>query len=140
MHSLKNVSHEVFRRTFGATGTECMPEGFKLVHAFVFGPDSEEAMRQAGVEIPSDGKLWRDLPPEQWSVSQRVRMAKKKEFENLVESGGYRVCVDMAFHELMPEKARASLIQQVRAGGLWCSHGKSLPQPRELSFCPKWKM
>lgn len=71
-------------------------------------------MRKAGVEIPADGKLWRDLPPEQWSVSQKIRWAKRKEFQELAQSGGYRVCVDMAFDDLMPENARASMVQQVR--------------------------
>lgn len=71
-------------------------------------------MRKAGIEIPQTGKLWRDLPPEQWSVSQRIRMAKKKEFEDLARGGGYRVCVDMAFEHLMLKKARASTVQQVR--------------------------
>lgn len=75
-------------------------------------------MRKAGVGVPAEGKLWRDLPPEEWSVSQKVRMAKKRDFEDLARGGGYRVCVDMAFEELMAERARASLVQQVR--DLYC--------------------
>lgn len=77
-------------------------------------------MRQAGEEIPAVGTLWRDLPPEKWSVSQKIRMAKKKEFDDLANSGGYRVCVDMSFHDLMVDKARASLVQQVRQCALCC--------------------
>lgn len=74
-------------------------------------------MRKAGKEIPAEGKNWRDLPPEQWSVSQKIRMAKRKEFEDLAIAGDYRVCVDMSFDDLMLEKARASLVQQVRKDG-----------------------
>lgn len=73
-------------------------------------------MRQAGVEIPEPGKNYRDLPREQWSVSQRIRNAKREELEALIKEGGYRVCVDMAFEDVMGEKARASLVQQVGAG------------------------
>ena len=70
-------------------------------------------MREAGVEIPAVGTNYRDLPKDQWSVSQKIRHAKREEFEALSRKGGYRVCVDMAFHDLMVEKARASLVQQV---------------------------
>lgn len=71
-------------------------------------------MRKEGKEILPEGKNWRDLPPEQWSVSQKIRMAKREEFKELANAGGYRVCVDMSFDDLMVEKARASLVQQVR--------------------------
>lgn len=70
-------------------------------------------MREAGVEIPAVGTNYRDLPREQWSVSQKIRNAKREEFEALSREGGYRVCVDMAFDDLMLEKARASMVQQV---------------------------
>ncbi|CAM9217653.1 unnamed protein product [Pylaiella littoralis] len=73
----------------------------------------EEAMRKEGREIPADGKDYRDLPQEQWSVSQRIRHAKRQEFEALSTEGGYRICIDMAFDELMLAKAQASLVQQV---------------------------
>lgn len=71
-------------------------------------------MRKEGREIPVDGKDYRDLPQEQWSVSQKIRHAKRQEFEALSTAGGYRVCIDMAFDELMLKKAQASLVQQVR--------------------------
>lgn len=71
-------------------------------------------MRKEGKELPAEGKNWRDLPPEQWSVSQRIGMAKRTEFVDLVNEGGYHVCVDMSFDNLMEEKARASMVQQVR--------------------------
>ena len=73
----------------------------------------EESMRAAGIEIPAVGTNYRDLPRDQWSVSQKIRNAKREEFEALSQEGGYRVCVDMAFEELMVEKARFSLVQQV---------------------------
>lgn len=70
-------------------------------------------MRKEGREIPVDGTDYRDLPQEKWSVSQRIRHAKRLEFEALSTEGGYRVCIDMAFDELMLAKAQASLVQQV---------------------------
>lgn len=78
-------------------------------------------MRQAGQDIPAMGKNYRDLPQEKWSVSQRIRHAKREEFEELVTLGGYRVCVDMAFEDLMVDKARASLVQQVRSDVVFVS-------------------
>lgn len=73
-------------------------------------------MRQAGLDMPTQGKNYRELPKEQWSVSQKIRDAKRGEFETLVKEGGYRVCVDMAFENFMVEKAQASLVQQVPVG------------------------
>ncbi|CAM9754255.1 unnamed protein product [Ectocarpus sp. 4 AP-2014] len=73
----------------------------------------EEAMRKEGQEIPMAGTNYKDLPQEQWSVSQRIRNAKRMEFETSSKEGGYRVCIDMAFDDLMLEKAQASLVQQV---------------------------
>lgn len=70
-------------------------------------------MREAGVAIPSVGTNYRDLPKDQWSVSQKIRNAKREEFDALASSGGYRVCIDMAFDDVMVDKARASLVQQV---------------------------
>lgn len=70
-------------------------------------------MRKEGLEIPTAGVDYRALPKEKWSVSQRIRDAKRQEFEELSTGGGYRVCLDMAFDDLMLEKAQASLVQQV---------------------------
>lgn len=70
-------------------------------------------MRKEGQAIPVAGTNYKDLPQEQWSVSQRIRNAKRMEFETLSKEGGYRVCIDMAFDDLMLEKAQASLVQQV---------------------------
>lgn len=70
-------------------------------------------MRKEGLEIPTAGVDYRALPKEQWSVSQRIRDAKRQEFEKSSTEGGYRVCFDMAFDDLMLEKAQASLVQQV---------------------------
>lgn len=101
-------------------------------------PGREEAMRQAGHEIPATGTLWRDLPREQWSVSQKIRMAKKTEFEELAHSGGYRVCVDMAFDHLMPEKARASMVQQVRSAATIVPHGERAETPKGRNSSPSF--
>lgn len=59
------------------------------------------------------GANYRDLPREQWSVSQKINHAKRLEFEEKSTAGGYRVCIDMAFDHLMLEKAQASVGQQV---------------------------
>eukprot|EP00752_Nemacystus_decipiens_P017701 g15870.t1 len=73
----------------------------------------EEAARKEGRELPSAGSNYRDLPREQWSVSQKINHDKRLEFEEKSIEGGYRVCIDMAFDDLMLEKARASVGQQV---------------------------
>lgn len=76
----------------------------------------EEAARKEGREIPAAGANYRDLPREQWSVSQKINHARRAEFEEKSTQGGYRVCIDMAFDDLMLEKAQASVGQQVTQG------------------------
>ncbi len=70
-------------------------------------------MRKEGREPPVDGTNYRDLPREQWSISQKINFAKRQEFQEKSAASGYRVCIDMAFDDFMLEKAKTSLRQQV---------------------------
>ena len=88
------------------------PYPFRNLGSFSRG-SREEAARKEGRELPSAGANYRDLPPEQWSVSQKINHSKRLEFEEKSTQGGYRVCIDMAFDDLMLEKAQASVGQQV---------------------------
>lgn len=97
-------------------------------------------MRKEGQEIPVAGTNYKELPQEQWSVSQRIRNAKRMEFETLSKEGGYRVCIDMAFDDLMLEKAQASLVQQVTnfSKGYTAADPFDSPPPLcEPPSCPK---
>lgn len=71
-------------------------------------------MRKEGREPPVAGANYRDLPREQWSISQKINFAKRQEFEEKSAASGYRVCIDMAFDDLMLEKAKTSLRQQAK--------------------------
>lgn len=86
-------------------------------------------MRKEGLEIPPAGTDYRALPREKWSVSQRIREAKRQEFEALSRDGGYHVCFDMAFHSLMLEKAQASLVQQVSSAHIFGGLDNHVPKP-----------
>lgn len=70
-------------------------------------------MRKAGKVIRPEGRNYRELPKEQWSISQKINNARRGEFEAKAKQGGYHVCVDMSFYDVMKEKARGSLVQQV---------------------------